>query len=132
MYEEMKLYALVPLPVSILHKLSLPEDWFAERNKAIIGRSVNYHKLLFVHNSLRFTAPYVILKGTLDAQYYSFPEYLAQGDIDIMTWHEYCVSACQILLDNGFSVTICKVHVIKRFAQRNLLFLRRLLYRHHL
>lgn len=103
-YEEMKQQAIVALPASCLHSLSLPSELATEWKKDIV-RQISFYSLYCLEQTkLPVAVPYVILKGTSAAKYYPYPEYRMMGDIDIMTSREDFETACKQLMDNGYEM----------------------------
>ena len=82
---EMKQHTVAGLAASVLQELPLPGELYKEWESAVLMQVANYHKLLYIQESLPVTVPYAILKGTAAARYYPVPEYRSMGDIDIMT-----------------------------------------------
>ncbi len=107
---EMKQHTVAGLAASALQEMSLPEDLKKEWGLTALMQAANYHKLLYIQESLPVTVPYVILKGTAAAQYYPVPEYRSMGDIDIMTRREDYEKACEMLLNGGWHEINCKDH----------------------
>ena len=102
-YEEMRLHAIAPLAAPVLLELGLPEELLKKWEMSCVGAVVNYQRCVHAQAALPISVPYVILKGMSAAQYYPYPEYRMMGDIDIMTSHEDYNTACDMLLQSGFT-----------------------------
>lgn len=102
-YEEMKMHAVTALPANILSGLSLSGQLKEIWRKDIMWQISQYYTYAHVQAQLPIAVPYVILKGTAAAQYYPYPEYRMQGDIDIMTKHEDYEQSCRELTDAGWT-----------------------------
>ena len=103
-FDELKLHAVASLPAPILHNLSLPSELKDKWKAEIIQQVANYAHYCYVEASIPLSVPYVILKGTSAAKYYSHPEYRTMGDIDAITSREDYEIACQELVDNGYKI----------------------------
>ncbi len=105
LFNEMKLHAISALPGSVLSSLDVPPELEKPWKENILHQIAFNAYYLFTQTHLPVRVPYVILKGTAAAQYYPYPEYRIQGDIDIMTKREDFEHACLELKENGWEET---------------------------
>lgn len=103
-YEEMIRQAIATLPAPYLASLSISEDLMQKWKSFIVEQLIFITQCNYIQSVLPITVPYVILKGTSVAQYYPYPDYRMMGDIDIMTRREDLETACEQLMEAGYSV----------------------------
>ncbi len=103
-FEEMKQQAIATIMAPCLSFLTLPRDLYEEWKAFIIEQQMYKTQCDYMQSILPISVPYVILKGTSVAKYYPHPEYRMMGDIDVMTRREDLETACQQLMENGYSV----------------------------
>ena len=101
-YEEMRLHAILSLPGNILNHIAMPKELRENWKTNVLQNVATYLKIKYTEQHLPLTVPYVILKGSSAAQYYPFPEFRTEGDIDLMTREEDYCSACDMFLQAGW------------------------------
>lgn len=102
-FDEIEKHALIALPAPVLSKLSLPSDLLIKWKDMICRQVAYYTAYEYTQAHLPLRLPYTILKGTAAAQYYPYPEYRTMGDIDLMTYREDFICACDTFLENNWS-----------------------------
>ena len=102
---EMKKHVIDGLAANELAVLDMPQE-LKEKWKTEVLRQISHGiKYRYFQSQLPISVPYVILKGTMAAQYYPYPEYRALGDIDLMPQRKDFEAVCRELLQNGFVET---------------------------
>ncbi len=101
-YNELKKHAIIALPAQIISTIIKDEALLKEWKTAILGLVAYNAKCKHQQANLPLSVPYAVLKGTSAAQYYPYPQYRAQGDIDIITRKDDFDIACDMLLQGGY------------------------------
>ena len=105
-YEELKAHTIHTLPGPALSRIRMDEKLRAEWKKALIEQLLHREWYLNAQKKLgELCFPYVILKGTVAAQYYPYPEYRILGDIDLMVREEDFVQVCNWMISHGYPET---------------------------
>ncbi len=116
-FNELAAHAIVALPAPILSTLNLNEELLRNWKDLVMRQVVRNNIYLRAQQTLPISVPYVILKGTAAGQYYPYPELRIMGDIDVMTHYDDFESACQQLLDHGYTEVTSK-HDLERKRHR--------------
>lgn len=103
-FVEMKQHSIAGLFAQCLSSAIILPELKKEWQQYILQQVSYFTRYKYEQNHLPLTVPYVILKGTSAAKYYSHPEYRTMGDIDIMTRREDYDIACKQLIENGFRI----------------------------
>ena len=102
-YDQMKTHTIQLLPAGILDSLDLPSALYQTWRQEIIRKQAYNAHYLYEQSMLPVTVPYVILKGSAAARYYPDPNCRIMGDVDIITGKEDYRTACDMLLENGYT-----------------------------
>ena len=104
-FEELSKHSIILLTAPVFNSYQLSDDLRVQWERTIfqqIAYNVKYNR---EQASLPITVPYVILKGSSVAKYYTNPLFRLMGDIDIMTKRGVDFdNACDALIQSGYIV----------------------------
>lgn len=116
-YNELKSQTLVSLLIPYSSFLDISAEIKKDLTQYALQQISYNMKYKYEQSKLNISVPYTILKGTAVAQYYPYPEYRTMGDIDVMTYREDYICACNELIENKWK-EITNANDLKRGRHR--------------